>query len=83
MNVSVSWGSHRFNLLTRLAFSNNNPATLKDLLEFVYLKVPVGIARLGTGGDQSFLHRELDHERLQVVNSLIPNNGRGLRIPQC
>lgn len=53
--------SRHCNLLTRLPFGDNNPTTLEDLFEFVHFEVPVGIARLGTGGDQSLLDRELDY----------------------
>lgn len=43
-------------LLTRLSLGDDNPTSFKDLLEFIHLQVPVGIAGLGTRGDQRFLH---------------------------
>lgn len=68
-SVSVLWEVQKcVNLLTSLSFSNDDSATLKDLLELVHLQVLVGISGLGTRGDQRFLHRELDYERLQIIN---------------
>ena len=64
------------NRLTSLSFGNYDSTTLKDLLEFVHFQVLVGIARLGAGGDKCFLYRELDDERLQIINSLLLDNGR-------
>ena len=51
MNMSIFWGVVVLIILTRLPFSDNNSTTLKDLLQFVHLEVPVRTARLGTGSD--------------------------------
>ena len=78
MNASVFRGMFWTPILTRLSFGDHDPASLKDLFQFVHLQVLVGIARLGTRGDQRFLHRKLDHERLGIINSLSQGNGRKL-----
>lgn len=63
-------------ILTRLSLSDNDPTTFEDLFKFVHLQIPVGISGLCAGGDQNFLHGELDHEGLRMIDSVFPGEER-------